>query len=154
MQEERKLHANAAERFCTLGVQLKRQPQAAAAHLRGIWNAGQEVRRDPAYEKEYEKLLVEQIDTWSTSESAQQARLWQGRLYESRGHWEKAAAAYTSIAAESQTQVTTSGKKTNHAPAHDRCSCCPWRIAMRNAGRALVYAAASTNVDTAASGRS
>ena len=102
VHEERKLHVSAAERFCTLAVQLKRQPQAAAAHLRGIWNAGQEVRRDPAYEKEYEKLLVEQIDTWSTSESAQQARLWQGRLYESRGHWEKAAAAYTSIAAESQ----------------------------------------------------
>jgi hypothetical protein len=102
VQEERKLHRSAAERFCALAVQLKRQPQASAAHLRGIWNAAQEVRRDGAYEKEYEKLLVEQIDTWPESESAQQARLWRGRLYESRREWEKAAAAYTSVPAESE----------------------------------------------------
>jgi hypothetical protein len=102
VQEERKLYRSAAERFCTLAVQLKRQPQAPAAHLRGIWNAAQEVRRDGAYENQYEKLLVEQVDTWPTSESAQQARLWQGRLLESRGNWEQAAATYSGVSAESE----------------------------------------------------
>ena len=102
VQEERKMHKSAAERFAALAVQLKQQPQAPAAHLRGIWNAAQEVRRDSSYEKEYEKLLVEQIDTWPGSESAQQARLWQGRLYESRRQWEPAAAAYAGVPAESE----------------------------------------------------
>jgi hypothetical protein len=102
VQEERKLHQDAAERFCARAVQFKAQPAAAAAHLRGVWNAAQEVRRDASYEQQYEKLLVELIDTWPASEPAQQARLWQGRLLESRQEWSKAAALYTSVPAESE----------------------------------------------------
>lgn len=102
VQEERKLHQDAADRFCARAVQLKAQPAAAAAHLRGVWNAAQEVRRDASYEQQYEKLLVELIDTWPASEPAQQARLWQGRLHESRQEWNKAAASYTSVPAESE----------------------------------------------------
>ncbi|MEX2026467.1 MAG: hypothetical protein WEH44_04185 [Pirellulaceae bacterium] len=102
VQEERKLHQDAAERFCTRAVQLKAQPAAAAAHLRGVWNAAQEVRRDASYEQQYEKLLVELIDTWPASEPAQQARLWQGRLHESRQEWDQAVASYTGVPAESE----------------------------------------------------
>ncbi|HUE70143.1 MAG TPA: hypothetical protein VMP01_04570 [Pirellulaceae bacterium] len=102
VQEERKLHQDAADRFCARAVQLKAQPAAAAAHLRGVWNAAQEVRRDASYQRQYEKLLVELIDTWPASEPAQQARLWQGRLHESRQEWGRAAASYTSVPAESE----------------------------------------------------
>lgn len=106
VQEGRKLHKSAAERFCALAIQFKRQPQAPAAHLRGIWNAAQEVRRDSAYEREYEKLLVELIDTWPAHESAQQARMWQGRLFETRQDWAKAGATYRGVPPESEHYAT------------------------------------------------
>ena len=102
VDEGRKEHARASERFCAAAVQFKAQPAAPTAHLRGVWNGAQQVRRDASYEKEYEKLLVELIDTWPASEPAQQARLWQGRLLESRHEWGKAAENYRQVPAESE----------------------------------------------------
>src|SRR3954453_12383645 len=58
------------------------------------------------------------------------------------------------MAAVSQTQVTTRGKKTSQAPLHERIGCWACRMARRKTGSAPAYATASRVTPATESGRS
>lgn len=101
VQEQRQKHADAAGRFRALAVAQPNHKEAAAAHLRGAWNAAKEAARDAEAEQTYAAMLAEQIATWPETESAAQARLWLGKLHAGRKEWSQAVEALAGITRES-----------------------------------------------------
>ncbi len=100
VEQHRSRHLQAASRLRILAKSLAAHSQAPAAHLLAVWNAGKAATDDsPA--ALYEELLAEHLSIWPTSESANQARLWQGKLAASKGDWPAAIAAYGGVAADS-----------------------------------------------------
>lgn len=76
-----------------------RHPEAAKAHLQATWNAAHAFGPQSS---EYRALLDEHIKNWSESPTADDARMWLGRVLESERNWSEAAAAYRSVRAESK----------------------------------------------------
>src|SRR6185369_10900673 len=93
VQQQRERHADAARRFRALAVALPAHKEAAAAHLRGAWNAAKEAASDPEAEQAYVAILAEQIATWPESDSAAQARLWLGKWHTGKKEWAPAIEA-------------------------------------------------------------
>jgi tetratricopeptide (TPR) repeat protein len=90
-------HADAASRLRTLASSARTHPDAAAAQLLAAWNLAQ-LRGEPPESLElYETTLREQAAIWPEAESTDQARVWLGRLYQSRDRWREAIEAYGAV---------------------------------------------------------
>jgi tetratricopeptide (TPR) repeat protein len=105
VEQKRGAHAAAATRLRILARRQPDHPQAAAAHLLAVWNsaqfAGQAAKRDGEASATYAELLAEHLALWPAAETADQARLWLGTLYQSRADWPAAIAAYAAVARSS-----------------------------------------------------
>ena len=101
VREEQQKHADAGRRFRALAVAHTTHKEAAAAHLRGAWNAAKEAAGDADAAQAYLAMLAEQIATWPESESAPQARLWLGKWHAGKREWSAAIKAYAGITRES-----------------------------------------------------
>jgi hypothetical protein len=97
VEQRRERHGEAAARFCAIGKSQRAHPQAAATHLLGAWHAGQAAKIDSAAAEAFAAALREHVSLWPMAESVSQARLWLGRLSESRGQWQEAADAYAQV---------------------------------------------------------
>ncbi len=102
VQEKRKLHDDAATRFCTFALQHSSQPQAAEAHLRGAWNQAKLAAEDAAAQQEYLAMLAKHLTTWPESETAGQAKLWLGKWHAGQQSWAEAVSAYVAVPRQSQ----------------------------------------------------
>ena len=71
--------------------------QASSAHLYTVRLAIREARQDAQFLSTYEALLVEHLKLWERTESANQVRVWQALVHESRQQWLQAAAAYGGV---------------------------------------------------------
>jgi hypothetical protein len=100
VEQHRGRHLSAASRLRILAKSLASHPQAPTAHLLAAWNAGK-VGAGDSSSALYEELLAEHVSIWPSAESANQARLWQGKLAQAKGDWPAAIAAYGGVAAES-----------------------------------------------------
>src|SRR5207237_7434950 len=72
-------------------------PQAAQAHLLAVWISGQEAAKERLAAGLYQQLLREHLTSWPTVDSADQARLWLGKLYEGKADWPAAIEAYAGV---------------------------------------------------------
>jgi hypothetical protein len=96
-EQKRGATGAATNRLRVLANTYSTHPQASQAHLLAAWNAGQVAATDSAAVGLYEELLREQLASWPTAESADQARLWLGKLREGKADWPAAIAAYASV---------------------------------------------------------
>jgi len=98
VEQQRGRHAAVASRLRILTKGLASHAQAPAAHLLAAWNAAQASQEDPAAAELYVELLREHVSIWPSAESASQARLWLGRLTESRSDLAGAITHYAVVA--------------------------------------------------------
>jgi len=81
----------AAERFTQLALESPRNPQAAAAHLRGCWNWGRWInsqsQSNPAAVGSARDRLIaslqQHLQTWPDSDTSSQAHFWLGNQFQS-----------------------------------------------------------------------
>ena len=73
------------------------QAQASSAHLYAVQLAIREARQDVQFLSTYEVLLAEHLKLWDRAASANQVRVWQALVHESRQEWLQAAAAYGAV---------------------------------------------------------
>jgi hypothetical protein len=95
-------HAEASDRFRRLAKNLATHPNAAQAHLTAAWHAAQHARGTPDGLADYEAILREHLTLWPAAASADQARLWLGKLAESRSDWPAAIDAYAGVSRSSE----------------------------------------------------
>jgi hypothetical protein len=101
LQQEQGRHREAAERFRRLALGQPKHAKAGDAHLLAIYNTAQAAKRDPAATSDvYAELLEEHLRHWPGEPSANQARLWLGKLRERQQAYSAAIAAYRDIAAD------------------------------------------------------
>ncbi len=101
IEQQRKHVAEAAKRFRALALAVPNHSRAAEAHLMAVYNSAQAARQEkPVVLDEYLLWLDEHIRTWPHSESANQARWWQGRVYKQQGKWGAAIAVLRGISPE------------------------------------------------------
>jgi hypothetical protein len=97
IEHSRRNHRAAAEKLRRLSLNVPEHDRAADVHLLAAWNAAQDVKTDRAAVSRYEAILAEHLANWPARPTADSARLWLGRLQESRGQLEAAAATYQAI---------------------------------------------------------
>lgn len=106
IEQELHHHGQAAQRFRELAIAAPDHARAAEAHLLAIYNTAQAAKDESkqsdelASSEQYLTLLDEHLATWPKSPTANQARMWQGRLAERDEQWAEAVAAYRAIAAD------------------------------------------------------
>ena len=101
LEQERGRHRQAAERFRRLALDHPKHAKAGDAHLLAIYNTSQAAKRDPAVASDdYARLLDEHLEHWAGEPSANQARLWLGKLRQRQHAWSAAIAAYAAIPAD------------------------------------------------------
>jgi hypothetical protein len=106
IEHDRKETAAALERFKQLSERMPEQPRAAEAHLMAIVNAAQLAREAKGEQQAgrietYSALLREHLKLWPQDATADQVRLWLGRLLESRGDWLAAREQFLAVQPES-----------------------------------------------------
>ncbi|HEY5315277.1 MAG TPA: hypothetical protein VIK18_22285, partial [Pirellulales bacterium] len=102
IEHEQKHYAEASRRFRALSLEFPKQDRAAEAHLLAAYDTAQLADANhPKSIDEYAALLDEQVKLWPTAPSTDTARLWLGKMLESRRQWEQAIAAYRAIPASS-----------------------------------------------------
>jgi len=98
IENERKHYTEAAKRFRALALAAPKHPRAAEAHLLAVFNRAQAARqRKPVVLDEYLAWLDEHIRMWPHAKSTDQARWWQGQVYEQQGKWDEAIAVLRGI---------------------------------------------------------
>ena len=97
IEQDRGHHAEAAKRFRRLALSTPSHPKAGEAHLLAIYDTSQAARSDAVTSDEYRSLLEEHLDTWPDAPSANQVRIWLGRLHERELHWADAISAYQGV---------------------------------------------------------
>jgi hypothetical protein len=97
VEQQRGEHIAAANRLRILSKSFATHSKAAPAHLLAAWNAAQSIGGKPQNADSYAAILREHLATWPKAESADQARLWLGRLLESRGDWPEAIDAFADV---------------------------------------------------------
>ena len=112
VQQSRRLHDDASDRFRGLAVARKTMPHAASAHLLAIVNSRQASVAAGAWRDEYPELLQEHLKLWPTSgetsgetsstPTSSIAALWLGEFQSGRRSWDEAIAAYSQVAASSE----------------------------------------------------
>lgn len=96
--EKKRDHADEyVRRLRETALRLAEYKKASDAHLAAISATTQMARSDRTKIKLYEELLLEHLDSWPGSESADQVRLWLGRMRAAQKNWPEAIAAYSSI---------------------------------------------------------
>ncbi len=96
--EKKRDHADEyVRRLRETALQLAQYKKASDAHLGAISASIRLARSDRSKIKLYEQLLLEHLETWPGSESADQVRLWLGRMRAAQKNWPEAIAAYSSI---------------------------------------------------------
>ncbi|HUY88781.1 MAG TPA: hypothetical protein VMV10_08615 [Pirellulales bacterium] len=107
LEQEQGRNGAAAERFRRLALSQPKRAKAGDAHLLAIYNTAQAAKRDPAARfpegagpDGYAKLLEEHLQHWAGEKSANQARIWLGKLREREQAWSAAIAAYRDIPAD------------------------------------------------------
>jgi tetratricopeptide (TPR) repeat protein len=101
VEQDRGRFVEAAGRFRALALALPDQPASGDAHLLAIYSLSQvDPSSDQSAWDEFLPLIEEHLDHWPAAPSANQARLWLGRIQEGRRHWEQAVAAYSAIEAD------------------------------------------------------
>ncbi len=94
-------HRQAAERFRRLALAAPEHAKAGGAHLLAIYNHAQAAKDEPATaDDDYLALINEHLQHWPEEASANQARLWLGKLQERRSDWAAAIDAYRGIAVD------------------------------------------------------
>ena len=108
----------AVERFRDAAKSYPNNPQASEAHLQAIFDAaelyqtaarGQNAEADQRLSL-YETLLEEHLKLWPQQKTANQVRLWFGRLSEARGRNEEATEAYRSVEVSSEHRSDAYGR--------------------------------------------
>ncbi|HEX5105030.1 MAG TPA: hypothetical protein VFV87_14520 [Pirellulaceae bacterium] len=97
IEQKRERHAQAAQRLRILSKSFATHAQAAPAHLLAAWNAAQAARDNAAAADSYAAILREHLATWPAAESADQARIWLGKIEESQSNWADATEAYSGV---------------------------------------------------------
>lgn len=97
VEQKRLRHLAAADRLRILANSSRGRAQAAQAHLLAAWNAAQAARSDASAAPLYEELLREHLAAWPNGESADQARIWLGKLLEASSNWAGAIDAYSGV---------------------------------------------------------
>jgi hypothetical protein len=87
--------APAAEQYRQLALQQPNHPRAAEAHRMAILQVAEILRASDSTEKAafaatYEELLREHLAQWANQSSADDVRLWLGRLLVTRREWQRA----------------------------------------------------------------
>jgi hypothetical protein len=105
IEHDRNQTATALDRFKQLSERMPEQPRAGEAHLMAIVNGAQLARDTKGEEqteqfKAYEALLVDHLQTWPNDPTADQVRLWLGKLLESRRELTQAMAIYQQVPAD------------------------------------------------------
>lgn len=106
IEQELHHHPQSAQRFRELAIATPDHARAADAHLLAIYNTAQAAKdesnqsAETTSSEQYLTLLEEHLATWPRSPTANQVRVWQGRLAERDEHWADAVAAYRAIAAD------------------------------------------------------
>ena len=94
IEQERRRFPQAMQRFRQTALSLKELPRAAESHQLAVFNAGQSLKaseassapQTPTLATEYQELLIEHLANWSRAASANQVRLWLGRIYQRQGN--------------------------------------------------------------------
>ena len=101
LEQKQGHHRSAADRFRSLALSAPKHAKAGGAHLLAIYNHAQAVKDDPAAsDDDYLALLNEHLQFWPAEPSANQARLWLGKLQQGRRNWAAAIEAYRGIAVD------------------------------------------------------
>ena len=95
----------AIDRLRDVALKYPNQAKAATAHLLGIFDAAELYRQNtrqgleqgPQSLAQYRALLEEHLQHWPESETANQARLWLGRLLAATRQWDAAIEQYQAI---------------------------------------------------------
>ncbi len=99
LEQEAGHYRAAADRFRRLSLAMPQQAKAGSAHLLAIYNHAQAAKTETATsDDDYLALLNEHLEHWSDDASANQARLWLGKLQERRRDWTAAIDAYQGVA--------------------------------------------------------
>ena len=103
IEQTEKHYLAASQRFLKIARSTDAQGDAAEAHLMGIYNYAQAIRQqsDPEL-KTYLTLLQEHLTSWPKSTTANAARLWLGKMYQSEQQWGKAAKLFAEVAPSSK----------------------------------------------------
>jgi hypothetical protein len=97
VEQRRARHGEAATRLRILARTFGTHEQASMAHLLAAWNAAQHARSQPGAAETYLEILREHLAAWPTADSADQARMWLGKLLEARGDLPTAIEAYSGV---------------------------------------------------------
>jgi hypothetical protein len=90
VEQQRGDPAHAANRFRQIAQTWPQHDLAKNAHQLAILLTAQRARSEPSAQVEYEQLLHEHLLTWDSTETGDQVRFWQGRLFASRQQWREA----------------------------------------------------------------
>jgi outer membrane protein assembly factor BamD (BamD/ComL family) len=103
IQQQRKRYADAAKRFHDLALALPQNERASAAHLQAIYCTAQVLAESGSTAlADYVALLEEHLKLWPQSVSADQARMWLGKVRERERAWQPAVQAYGGVTSESE----------------------------------------------------
>jgi tetratricopeptide (TPR) repeat protein len=97
IEQRRERQLPAANRLRILAKSMPTHPQASTAHLRAAWSAAQAARAEPSAQSVYEELLDEHLALWPAAESANQARIWLGKVCDAKQDWRGAIEAYARV---------------------------------------------------------
>lgn len=101
LEQEQGRRREAAERFRRLALSQPKHAKAGDAHLLAIYNTAQAAKRDPAVSSDgYVQLLEEHLQHWAGEASANQVRIWLGKVRERQQAYSAAIAAYRDIPAD------------------------------------------------------
>ena len=105
IQHQRPALQSAMDRFRSLSLKMPENQRASEAHLLAIVNAVELIRSAsesdrPGQMELYETLLREHLKQWPQGDSADQVRLWLGKLLESRRDWAGAMTVYRAVRPE------------------------------------------------------
>lgn len=98
-------HDLAHDVLVTSALKYASLPIASAAHLRGCWNWAQFAKQDPARGARFITLLQQNVATWPSALTADQARLWIAGYHQAKSDWPAAIAAYLEIDPQSVKSV-------------------------------------------------
>ncbi|MBS0209098.1 MAG: hypothetical protein JSS27_09110 [Planctomycetes bacterium] len=102
IEQQQQQFSQAAQRLHTLALASPENARASAAHLQAIYLMAQQLKpADEAAFKQYLAWLDEHLQRWPRGETADQARVWLGRLRERQRAWEPAIAAFRGVSPES-----------------------------------------------------
>lgn len=110
IEQKRKQHDKAAERFLALAAAFPEHPQAAEAHHWAIYHTAQLVRAKQGKTlQDYQSLLKQHVETWPQAQTSPEMRSRLAILLESRKDWEQAARQYMAAFGHSSPEKILTG---------------------------------------------